>query len=179
MKIEYYIETALLKFLKTKSIDTVRVIDLIDEVGICKGTFYKYYQDKYSLLIRVFRKYYYDDILKGADTWENFVNRSLNSFKSNPAVILNAFDSQDINSLRRYHEQLMRRYFFTGAGAEEEEFYGYSADVFTRNSTDLIIEWLKGRCAVPCGDLIKKMKAIMPVTLYNGLNGAGGERNEN
>lgn len=178
MKIEYYIETTLLKFLKTKSIDSIRVIDLIDEIGICKGTFYKYYQDKYSLLIRVFQKHYYDDILKDAATWESFVNSSLNSFKGSPAVILNAFDSQDINSLRRYHEQLMRKYFFTGKSEEEEEFYGYSADVFTRYSTDIIIEWLKGRCAAPCSDLIKKMKSIMPVTLYNGLYGAGGKINE-
>ena len=52
MKIEYYIESALLQFLKTKPIDSIRVIDLIEEIGICKGTFYKYYKDKYHLLFR-------------------------------------------------------------------------------------------------------------------------------
>ena len=77
MKIEYYIETTLLKFLKTKSIDSIRVIDLRDEIGICKGTFYKYYQDKYHLMICSFENYFYNDILNGADNWESFVESSL------------------------------------------------------------------------------------------------------
>lgn len=180
MKIEYYIETTLLKFLKTKTIDSIRVIDLIDEIGICKGTFYKYYQDKYQLLIRSFQNYYYDDILKGADSWESFVTRSLNSFKSSPSVILNAFNSQDINSLRSYHEQLMRRYFFNGAGVEEGEFYGYSVDVFTHYVTDIIMDWLKSKCAESNAEMIRKMKAIMPVTLSAGLYGdIKGGKNEN
>lgn len=179
MKIEYYIETTLLKFLKTKSIDTIRVIDLIDEIGICKGTFYKYYQDKYQLLIKSFRTFYYDDILKGADTWESFVNRSLNCFKGNPAVIINAFDSQDINSLRKYHEQLMHKYFFTGKSGEEEEFYSYSVEVFTHHVTEIMLAWLKGKCAESNGELIRKMKAIMPITLFNGGYGLAGGKNEN
>ena len=179
MKIEYYIETALFKFLKTKPIDSIRVIDLIDEIGICKGTFYKYYQDKYQLLICSFQNYYYNDILKGADTWEKFVDRSLNSFKSSPAVIINAFDSLDINSLRSYHEQLMRKYFFVEGQEETDEYYEFSADVFTHYATNIILEWLKGKCSETNGQILDKMKAIMPVTLYKGVYGLGGGKNEN
>lgn len=176
MKIEYYIENALFKFLKTKPIDSIRVIDLIDEIGICKGTFYKYYQDKYQLLICSFQHSYYNDILNGADSWEKFVERSLNSFKSDPAVIINAFDSLDINSLRSYHEQLMRKYFFM---EDADEYYQFSADVFTHYSTTIILDWLKGKCVETTGHVIDKMKAIMPVTLYKGLYGSGGEKDEN
>lgn len=169
MKIEYYIETTLLQFLKTKSIDGIRVIDLIDEIGICKGTFYKYYKDKYHLLVCCFQKYYYNDILKGAEDWETFVGRSLSAFKKTPAVLLNAFDSQDINSLRGYHEELMSKYFFMGGSAEKEELYVYSAEAFAHYTTDMLIEWLKNKCAQSPSALIERMKAVMPVTLYNGL----------
>ncbi len=173
MKIEYYIETTLLKILKTKSIDSIRVIDLIDEIGICKGTFYKYYQDKYHLMICSFQNYFYNDILKEADDWESFVIRSLDSFKSSPAVILNAFDSQDINSLRSYHEQHMRKYFPERNG-KDKDYYAYSADVFTRYSTDIIIDWLKGKCVETNEEIIERMKAIMPVTLYKAKYGQRG-----
>lgn len=178
MKIEYYIETALFKFLKTKPIDCIRVIDLIEETGICKGTFYKYYQDKYQLLIRSFKNYYYNDILKDADSWEKFVERSLNAFKSNPAVIINAFDSLDINSLRTYHEQLLRGYFFKGNREEADEYYEFSADVFTHYVTNIILDWLKGKCAETNKQVINKMKAIMPVALYNGIYASKGGVNE-
>ena len=177
MKIEYYIETTLLRFLKTKSIDSIRVIDLIDEIGICKGTFYKYYQDKYHLMICSFENYFYNDILNGADNWESFVESSLTSFKNSPAVILNAFDSHDINSLRSYHEKLLIKYLVIGNVTDNEEYYGYSAEVFAHYVTDIIVNWLKEKCTESDKRLIERMKAIMPVTLYNKLYGQG-EKNK-
>ena len=179
MKIEYYIETTLLKFLKTKTIDSIRVIDLIDEIGICKGTFYKYYQDKYHLLICSFQNHFYNGILNGAENWESFLNRSMNSFKNSPSIILNAFESQDINSLRSYHEQLMRKYFSAGEGAEENAYYTYSADVFTHYVTDVLIGWLKNKCVETNEELLRKIKAIMPVTLFAGLYGPFWGKNGN
>ena len=173
MKIEYYIESALLQFLKTKPIDSIRVIDLIEEIGICKGTFYKYYKDKYHLLVCCFQKYYYNDILSGADDCESFISRSLSTFKKTPAVLLNAFDSQDINSLRSYHEELMGKYFLTNQTAESDGYYRYSVEVFSRCTTDIIIGWLKNKCTESNHLMIERMKAIMPVTLYHGLMNKG------
>ncbi len=175
MKIEYYIETTLLQYLKTKPIDSIRVIDLIDEIGICKGTFYKYYKDKYHLLVCCFQKYYYDDILSGAEDWESFVLRSLNTFRKTPSVFLNAFDSQDINSLRNYHEELMGKYFLPSEPSEADEYFRYSVEVFAHVTTDIVIEWLKNKCADSGQLLMKRMKAIMPVTLYYGLMKNGGK----
>ena len=160
MKIEYYIETTLLKFLKTKKIDSIRVIDLIDEIGICKGTFYKYYQDKYHLLICSFQNHFYNGILNGAQTWESFLSRSMNSFKNSPSIIINA-------------------YFSENAGADEDEYYAYSADVFTHYVTDVLMAWLKNKCVETNEELIRKIKAIMPITLFVGLYGPLGGKNEN
>lgn len=177
MKIEYYIETTLLKFLKTKSIDSIRVIDLIDETGVCKGTFYKYYQDKYSLMIRCFKNYFYDDILSGADGWESFITRSLSAFRSSPAVVLNAFNSQDINSLRSYHEDWTRKFLFKDC-KEGGEYYRYSVEVFARYATEIIIEWLKSKCGESYTEVLKKMKAIMPVAVYEALYVKGENKDE-
>lgn len=170
MKIEHYIETNLLQSLKTKRIDDIRISAIIEETGICKGTFYKYYQDKYSLLIRSFENFYYNDILRDSDNWESFVLNALGAFKSNPAIIINAFDSSDVNSLRTYHEKLMLNYFFTGAVAERGEFYSYSAAVFVRCVTDTILDWLKNKCLDSEEVVLSRIKAIMPVTLSAALN---------
>jgi len=175
MKIEYYLETTLLKFLKSESIDSIHVIDLIKEIGICKGTFYKYYQDKYNLLIKTFQDFFYDDIVDGVTGWENFTDRSLNSFKTNPVIFLNAFTSQDVNSLRCFHEDLMVKYFTQDARETEGgEYYTFAVKVFAHCATDIIIDWLKNKCAEPNAKLIERINSVMPVTLCGAWR-RGGE----
>lgn len=161
MKIKHYLEVTLLKFLKTKSIDQIHVIDLIDDIGICKGTFYKYYQDKYQLLISTFQNSYYNGISGGADSWEMFVTKCLDAFKNSPTVILNAFVSHDVNSLRRYHEGLMAKFF-----EESDDFYyNFAVTTFTQYATDIIISWLKNKCRESNEELIKRMQVVKPVFL--------------
>ena len=80
MKIEFFLENTLLGLLKTKSIDNIHVKDIISELGICKGTFYKYYQDKYDLVVHVFENKFYRQ-LDGITTWDDFLVGSLAAFR--------------------------------------------------------------------------------------------------
>lgn len=168
MKIEFFLENTLLDLLKTKSIDGIHVKDVISELGICKGTFYKYYQDKYDLVVHAFENKFYREV-KDCASWENFVIGSLRAFRSAPDVVYNAFLSSDINSIAHYHQTRIKTLFLAERvekklpteGVEIE--YGVNILTWLINETTMV--WLKGGCAEKEEDVLGMIKRLMPVVL--------------
>lgn len=169
MKISYYLERSLLKLLKTKSIDEIYVIEIIDEIGTCKGTFYKYYRDKYDLLFHCFQDCIYKDIPETSENWNEFISRLLSVFKENAAVVLNSFVSADMNSVRHYNEGVIRQFIVSErerrgvetAGAT----YEYALNMYAVYVTDIIMDWLRHGCKTPTEETVALINATMPVIL--------------
>lgn len=169
MKISYYLEKSLLNLLKTKSIDDIYVIEIINEIGTCKGTFYKYYRDKYDLLYHCFKDYIYKDIPVTSKSWDEFITRCLTVFEENSSVVLNAFCSTDMNSVRHYNEQIVRGFIVTERERKGLETVGstyeYALNMFASYVTDIVIDWLRHGCKTPKSELAELMQATMPVIL--------------
>ena len=110
MKIERFLEDTIIKLLHNKSITDIRVSELIDDIGICKGTFYKYYCDKYDLLEHAFDTYYFNDIKNKATDLDSFIHLLIGTAVKNRAVFINAYRSEDINSVRLYTCKLVQKY---------------------------------------------------------------------
>ncbi len=177
MKIEYYMEQSLLGLLKKKPIDEIRATEIIDGVGTCKGTFYKYYRDKYDLLLRSFRNNIYGDIPETSADWREFVARCLSVFEQNAPVILNAFSSSDVNSARHHNERLLRDVLYAERlenGLETGgEVYELAINIFSANITDIIVDWLHTGCKRSHEKLIGVMRDVMPVILCPSPSVAG------
>lgn len=169
MKISYYLEQSLLNLLKTKSIDEIYVIEIIDEIGTCKGTFYKYYRDKYDLLFHCFRDWIYKDIPETSKNWNEFISRLLAVFKENGVVVFNSFISADVNSVRHYNERIIREFIISERerkGLETSDTtYDYALNMYAVYVTDIIVDWLRHGCKTPLNELTALVNATMPVIL--------------
>lgn len=163
MNARKYIEEALIGLLKTKSIDKIKVSEVIREVGTCKGTFYKYYCDKYELLQRCFENRVYAKATGG--DFEIFMRRCLEEFAKIPEATVNAFDSKDVNSLKFYHEALIvsrlkARSEEIGISIGRTEMM--SMQICAAGCTELMLHWLKTGTKESVDELIEYMSAALP-----------------
>lgn len=169
MKIEFFLENTLLELLKTKSIDNIHVKDIISELGICKGTFYKYYQDKYDLVVHVFENKFYRE-LDGITAWDEFLTGSLAAFRRSPDVVYNAFLSNDINSIAHYHESKIKKLFLANRAERGLPVDGqdieYAVNILTWLVKQTMMVWLKGGCTESEEDVLKMVKRLIPHNIY-------------
>lgn len=166
IKVNFYLENTVLDLLKENSIDDIRVIDIIHETGICKSTFYKYYQDKYDLLVNMFERMFYREIKSGSKDTESFLKSCLRVFRREPIVVANAFSSQDMNSIRTYQEGLMRNFAHedmrkVGLKPSDEQ-QSFACDLFVHNSSDIIMNWLRSDCEGTEEDVCRTIKNVVP-----------------
>lgn len=168
MNTKKYIEATLLELLRAKSIDKIKVNEIIRVVGTCKGTFYKYYRDKYELLISCFRNNYYNELTGKADNWEDFVMGCLSAFEKVSGVVVNAFDSRDVNSVRYYHEHLITEYLKKELKkhGEPTKTEAFTVNVCAIAYTDIMLNWLNGSIKGSKEQIISCMKAAMPQAIY-------------
>lgn len=163
MNARKYIEEALIDLLDKKSIDKIKVSEVIREVGTCKGTFYKYYCDKYALLQRCFENRVY---AKVADAdFETFMRQCLEEFAKIPRATVNAFDSRDVNSLKYYHEALIVARLKTRAqesGVDVGRTELMSMQICAAGCTEIMLQWLKSGAKETVDELITYMNAAVP-----------------
>ncbi len=169
MKIEFFLENTLMDLLKTKSIDSIHVKDIIAELGICKGTFYKYYQDKYDLVVHVFENKFFHD-LHAITSWEEFIIRSLTAFRRAPDIVYNAMLSGDINSIANYYERHIKKLFLAGRAERNLDVEGreieYAVNILTRLVRETVMVWLKGGCVEAEEEVLAMIKHLMPYNVY-------------
>ena len=170
MKIEFFLENTLLNLLKTKSIDGIHVKDIIQELGICKGTFYKYYQDKYDLVVHAFENKFYCNVEDGG-SWERFVVGSLRQFRSSPTVVYNAFLSTDINSISQYHQARIKALFLAERAANKLPCDGieieYAVNILTWLVNETMRVWLRNGCIETEEETLAMIKRMMPCVLVD------------
>lgn len=171
MNMKKYFELGMLKLLEQKSIDEITVSELIEEVGSCKGTFYKHYVDKYDLCCKCIKNHYYGKIPNNMENWEEFVMQSLVVFEGAPKVIVHAFKSVDVNSVRRYHESLVRetltRQFINSGGDISSEINVASISLWATSVTDITYNWLKDGRPQTKEEIITLLRAVMPQVIYS------------
>lgn len=168
MNTKKYIESTLLELLRTKSIDKIKVNEVIRVVGTCKGTFYKYYRDKYELLIACFRNNFYNELTEKSENWEDFIMNCLCTFEKMSNVIVNAFDSRDVNSVRFYHENLITGYLETELKKHGEHTIldEFAIKVSAVAYTEIMLAWLNGNLIGDKEQILSQMKAAMPNAIY-------------
>lgn len=169
-----YLETAMLSLLKKKPIQKIRVNEIIREIGTCKGTFYKYYRDKYELLLKCFQTNFYESICSVSTNWESFMYNFLDFAEKNSVLVLNAYDTTDINSIRYYHETLIADYILNELKESNKNFdmtNKLAVEICAANYTNLMLKWLESGVKETKESIIESMRDTMPHSLYPYLYG--------
>jgi AcrR family transcriptional regulator len=158
-----------MKLLQQKSIDNIRVTDIIDDMGISKGTFYKYYQDKYDLLRSTFDHYFYDEASNECKEPKEFMQNCMTAFRRMPTAVYNAFCSTDVNSIRNYHEQRYRAFveeYYARNGFDPQYVYTqYALNFYAREVSGILLRWLKNGCKQSDEEMHTFFYCILPVSL--------------
>lgn len=173
MKTEQYIQDALMELLKKKPIDGISVSEILNIAGTCKGTFYKYYRDKYDLLYDCFSKTFYEELTSKIIFFKDFIKELLLIFEKNSAVVLNAFDSVDLNSIRYYNEKIMADYLYSETNNKNSlssEQFSFALRLGAENVTDIMIDWLKGDINSDIGQVIELIYITLPYVLRKNMN---------
>ena len=147
MKIQYCLENTLLTMLKTRYIDDIKVKEILDDIGICKGTFYKYYCDKYDLLQHCFDHNFYNDIVDSSPDYQTYVHNLIDVVNKNKAIFLHAFQSNDVNNIKVHDKELVKTALTktlkdTGVNINKT-FLSHVLDLYSTGITDIILRWLK------------------------------------
>lgn len=164
MNMKKLFEQSMWDLLERKSIGNITVNMLVEQVGSCKGTFYKYYLDKFDLCCACLKNRLYDGINTDGG-FEEFCASALDLFRQNATVVRHAFDSDEINSVRHYHEQLTAEilYSVTGISADgTTNAERVCVESYARNVTTMTVDWLCRNCKESAADLLSYITAVAP-----------------
>lgn len=160
----------MLELLERKDIDSITVSEIIEEVGSCRGTFYKNYIDKYFLCCTSLQNYVYCNIRTDTPDWRDFIMQCLNAFEKNEKIILHAFNSKDVNSARHYHENLTTEYlvkqYIKNGGDASASLNLLALKLYGETVTELMVKWLSGGCKESNEEVFGLICAVAPQTVY-------------
>lgn len=170
MDMKKYFEHSMIDLLKEKCIDQITIQELLQKVGSCKGTFYKYYVDKYDLCNKALANNVYDKIDFDEQNWESFLINYVDVIDRNAKVIMNAFESIDISAPifqnRRMITEMLSRLLQSKEVNVQDE-----AMIFVLNTcgsilVDIIYTWLKLGRKERKDVLVAHIRAITPNSIY-------------
>lgn len=168
MNIAKFLETTAINILKTKPLDKFSVTEVINEVGTCKGTFYKNYKDKHDLVCSAFKNIIYKDIAETSDNYDQLVQNLLVEFKARHKVVYNAFTSVDINSVRYMNESILIDRLLKDRANNNltvNDSVKFSATIYARTTTYIIVEWLRNNCEGSMEQIENAIKLVFPIAL--------------
>ncbi len=170
MNVDYFFEKTLYDMLKKDNIEDIRTKDIISSVGSCKATFYKYYIDKYDLLVKCMNRFIYKDIMSCV-TFKEFIPALMSALSSDPVVVLHAFSSNDVCSGRFYNDKLIFNFISKMYPDEEKRndpvvltaMMSYSHDI-----TGILHDWIQNGCTQPQENLMKIIEGLKPAVFTRG-----------
>ncbi len=171
MDMKKHFELSMQKLLKEKCIDKITINELIDDVGSCKGTFYKYYIDKYDLCYKCLLNNVYSKINFNETDWQLFLVNFIKVFSENSKVIYNAFDSTDINSTRHYNERMLSEVISSllqSKGVDvNDKFVRFTLESSGIFITSVFYYWMKNGKKESIEELCEMIRSIIPQSIYN------------
>ena len=174
MNMKMLFEHSVWKLLEKTGIENITLNMLIEDVGSCKGTFYKYYLDKFDLCNSCFDSTVYDGIDRDC-AFGTFCEECFALFKTHVNVVRHAFDSADVNSARAHFENKIAERV-SGLPTMRDAFgsdglCAMCVSVFARSCGHLVAEWLGGGCEESIERLCEKVRALTPQYVYDAIYG--------
>lgn len=179
MNMKKLFEHSIWKLLEKTGIENITLKMLIEDVGSCKGTFYKYYLDKFDLCNSCFDSAVYNRI-DGDCAFGAFCEECFVLFKTHINVVRHAFDSADVNSATAHFEsKIVER--VSGLPALRDSFgsdglCAACVSVFARSCGRIVAEWLSGGCEESIERMCEKVRALTPQYVYGAIYGSAAER---
>ena len=161
------IKRALLVLLQDHSFTSLTVTLICARAGISRPTFYKYFTDKYDLMITV----YEDDIAKCLqnDSWQKIMIDALSYIREHRQYMQAVLDYHGQNSfiafLLTYTKQCTSQLITKRSGWPMDERLRYGLTMFTYGVCYTLIDWVRDGCHTSPEEFTRQGGDAMPVVL--------------
>lgn len=139
---------AIKECMKEKSVDNISVRMITEKSGMTRQTFYRYFLDKYDLI-----NWYFDTLLLASfdrmgsgNTILEGLERKFRFIEEEKAFFIQAFRSDDQNSLKEHDFQLILEFYCNlikeKTGREPEGDIRFYLEMYCRGSVFMTISWM-------------------------------------
>jgi AcrR family transcriptional regulator len=156
------------RLLLTRSIDDIRVSEIVAGTPLSRKTFYHHFKDKFDLANWYLSQIFDASVGRMADelTLDEALMEFLSICQSKCDVLKNAYASRDVNNLRDHDVALTKKAFEKYLAAKGADIYSesmrFSIDIAARGGTDMVIEWLVGGMKMEKARLVCLIKQTLP-----------------
>jgi len=147
------LKEALMELLKTEPLAKISIKEICEKADINRGTFYKYYIDKYSLCLEVATDFT-NEVIECIKSEEDAVLKILNIVKNNDkyAVLLSkTFDDPTV-PIKLYKscnvEKIIREHFFSEFDKDDETI-SYLISYMCAGFYAIVVKWIYSGFALP------------------------------
>lgn len=159
---------ALCKLLLEKSIDKLSVTEIIDESGVSKATFYRYYCDKYDLFNSHYLMILKDTLylFNQGISWRETSYNLYHILKKDVKLFQNAFRSSDVNCLKNYIFNKMMDFHLEVLAKNGIDIHDWKIkklmEAHIRGCLEITIIWILEGAKEPIEDLLDVMESEIP-----------------
>ena len=139
---------AMEKLLRAKNLEDISVMQIVDEAGVCRKTFYRNFIDKYDLADQCFAQFLDESfgMITSGEDWDSALLKYLELCESKADMLRHAYSSMDVNGMRESDIKSTRKTYekyLVAKGADistvEMEF---AIEIASRGGTDMVIKWI-------------------------------------
>ena len=156
--------------METKSIDDVRVVEILEIAHISKPTFYHHFKDKYDLMEFCFMRMY-GETFEMMNVYYPFSQACLDlyaRYRNKKRFLQNAFASSDVNGLMeimRRHVRATYVHYLAIQGVPDEGIYAFCLDLTTIGGCELTRRWIERGMDIPDAQLTQMWIDSMPAKI--------------
>ncbi len=158
---------AVKSLLEKRQFDDITVQNILDEAGVSRKTFYRYFSDKYDLVNTYYNDYIMESVISKSKI-QNYYEISLDIFnfiKDNQKYFKNAMSSEKDGNLfdflyKTAIDGYSDYYFETYSTREMDEETKFKMEVFAHQSVFCVKKWVNEGCKIPPETLIVWMRDI-------------------
>lgn len=170
-KTKYWLAESLIDLMNTHSINKITVKDIVDNCGLTRQTFYRYFKDKFDLVNWYFEKIADKSFKKMGNglTLEEGLIKKFQYIRKEQNFFRQAFLIDDCNSLINYDFSCIYNFYLnvikcnTHAAISKE--IDFALRLYCHGAISMTIEWIKNDLSPTEEEMAKNLIDSMPKQL--------------
>lgn len=146
-KTKYWLANSLIDLMAKNSINKITVKDIVDNCGLTRQTFYRYFKDKFDLVNWYFERIAdksFKQLSNGLSLYEG-LEKKFSFIRKEKNFFIQAFLIEDCNSLINYDFQCIYKFYYDiiCSKTKMDESLDFMLRLYCHGSICMTMEWLQ------------------------------------
>ncbi|MGC4019282.1 MAG: TetR/AcrR family transcriptional regulator [Muricomes sp.] len=169
---------SLQKLLSQRTLDKITVIDIVEDCGVNRQTFYYHFRDVYALLEWIFMTEAEKVIAQGITnaTWTRCLNKVFEYLLSHQKFVINAYRSVGLEALQRYLFSTHQHYILhivqeiDSQNKISDEDKRFIENFYAHAFVGIIVDWISGGMKEDYQKITEKTERLLTGTVERFIN---------